>query len=80
VVAARSGACPEIVTDEAIGRLFEPDEPEDLARAMDEALELGAEPQTAQRCREHARQFDISHAVDAFERLYETATGNGRAP
>jgi glycosyltransferase involved in cell wall biosynthesis len=80
VIAARSGACPEIVTDEAIGRLFEPDDASDLARAMDEALELGSEPQTGQRCREHARRFDISRAVESFERLYEAATGNGRAP
>ena len=78
VVAARSGACPEIVTDDAIGRLFEPDDPADLARAMEEALDLGADAKTAERCREHARQFDISRAVDSFERLYVEATRNGR--
>ncbi len=39
VVAARSGAGPEIVTDE-VGRLFEPDSRDALVTALDEALEL----------------------------------------
>ena len=37
VVAARSGACPEIVDDPRVGRLFEPGDAEDLEQLMGEA-------------------------------------------
>ncbi len=73
VVAARSGACPEIVTDEAIGRLFEPDDADDLARAMAEAIDLRDADGTREACRARARDFDISKALDAFEAIYSQA-------
>lgn len=73
VVAARSGACPEIVDDPAIGRLFEPDDPAELTRAMLEAVELGSEDGTADRCRQAAARYDIDRALDAFEGLYSKA-------
>ena len=73
VVAARSGACPEIVTDDAIGRLFEPDDPDDLARSMSEAIALGKDEGTRSACRARARSFDISRALDSFEAIYAEA-------
>ena len=72
VVAARSGAGPEIVKGEGFGRLFEPDDPDDLARAMNEALELGAGNGTAAACRARAADFDWSRLGARYEELYES--------
>ena len=89
VVAASSGACPEIVTDDLIGRLFEPDEPEDLVRAMEEAIALQRAARHGEACRARAREFDISRALDTFEGIYAgtlepwlrpSAGQRGRAP
>ncbi len=70
VVAARSGACPEIVDDERVGRLFEPGDPADLARALAEAIELASDPATAEACREHARRWDWARVVERYEAFY----------
>ena len=72
VVAARSGAGPEIVSDEAIGQLFEPDDPDDLAAALERGLELGAAAETAEACRAHAQRWDWTSIGPRWERL---ATG-----
>lgn len=71
-VAARSGGCPEVLTPET-GRLFEPDDEVDLARAMEEAIELSARPEAPEACRDRARLFDWSAVVLHYERLYELA-------
>ena len=75
VVAARSGGCVEIVTDEGVGRLFERGDADDLARAIGEALELAAIPATADRCREHAAAWDWARVVERYEAVYEEALG-----
>jgi glycosyltransferase involved in cell wall biosynthesis len=72
VVAARSGAASEIVDDQDVGRLFEPDDPHDLARAMREALELGSRAETAEACRRRAADYDWSRAIEPHEALYES--------
>jgi glycogen(starch) synthase len=72
VVADRSGAGPEIVTDDRIGRLFDSDDAADLARAMQEALELGSRPETAERCRARAADYDWSGIVAGYEAVYES--------
>jgi phosphatidylinositol alpha-mannosyltransferase len=77
-VAARSGACPEVLDDDRIGRLFEPDDEEDLARALDEALDLAADPATAARCREHAARWDWDRILPRYEELYEAAVSSAR--
>ena len=71
VVAARSGGAPEIVSDDAVGRLFEPDDPEDMARAMGDALDLGARSETAAVCRARAADYDWADLVTRYEELYE---------
>jgi glycosyltransferase involved in cell wall biosynthesis len=73
VVAARSGGCVEIVTDERVGRLFEPGDPVDLARAIDQVLALAADPATAENCRLHAADWDWSRVVERYEAVYEAA-------
>lgn len=69
VVAARSGACPEILTAPEHGRLFEPDDPDDLARALGEALELPRDGEAARRAR--AAEFDWSVVTNRYEAVYE---------
>lgn len=73
VVAARSGGCVEIVTDERVGRLFEPGDPDDLRRAIGEALELAGDPATVAACREHAAAWEWSRVVDRYEAVYAAA-------
>jgi glycosyltransferase involved in cell wall biosynthesis len=72
VVAARSGAGREIVTDERIGRLFDTDDEADLARAIDEAIELAADAETPARCRERAADYDWGRIIGGYEALYES--------
>ncbi len=79
VVAARAGGCVEIVTDDGLGRLFEPGDAGDLARAIGEALELSADPETAARCREHASAWDWSRVAERYERAYELVLSARRA-
>jgi phosphatidylinositol alpha-mannosyltransferase len=74
VVAARSGAAPDVAGGDGTGRLFEPDDEEDLARAMREALDLSTTPDSAERCREQARRYDWGRVVESYERAYAGAT------
>lgn len=73
VAAARSGACPELLTDDSCGRLFEPDDPDELAEALDQTLELGRSSSTSSACRELAAEFDWERVVRRYEELYEAA-------
>jgi glycogen synthase len=61
------------VTSDAVGRLFEPDDPEDLARAMGEALELSDTDGTAAACRKRARAYSWSESAARYEELYAAA-------
>jgi phosphatidyl-myo-inositol alpha-mannosyltransferase len=70
VVAARSGAGPEIVTDE-VGRLFEPDDRDSLVQALEEGLELTA--RAAEACRDRARQWDWTVVGPRYEELERRA-------
>jgi len=73
VVAARSGASPEIV-DAGVGGLFEPDDHTDLARALEETIERGIEPQT---CRAHALRWDWAEIGPRYAALIERAAEAG---
>lgn len=70
VVGTAHGAIPEVVDSDAIGRTFERDEPESLAAALLEALELGDDPATAAACRDRASAFSVQRCTDAYEQLY----------
>jgi phosphatidylinositol alpha-mannosyltransferase len=75
VLAARSGACPELVTDDATGRLFEPDDAEALGAGLEQVLELGADAATVDRCRAAAEPWDWGRVVERYEAVYRSAVG-----
>jgi glycosyltransferase involved in cell wall biosynthesis len=75
VVAARSGACPDLITDDAIGRLYEPDDAESLAAAIEAALDLAGDPATAGRCRAAAEPWDWQRVIERYESVYRAAAG-----
>lgn len=70
VVAARSGACPEIVDDGVSGVLFEPDDPASLADALKRGLAL-AETGVRDACLSSAAQWDWSTVADRYEEVYQ---------
>lgn len=76
IVADRSGAGPEILDSAQIGRLFDRDDPDDLARAMAETLELAGRPGTVEACRLRAAAFTWERTADAYEQLYRSALGS----
>jgi phosphatidyl-myo-inositol alpha-mannosyltransferase len=73
VVAARSGASPEIVRDGSVGRLFTPDDENDLIRAIDETLDLASGAGTRDACRIEAERHDWSNVVAEYETAYRAA-------
>lgn len=80
VVAARSGACPEIVRDERCGCLFEPDDAGSLVDALEQGLELARGAAVAASCRAAAEPWSWALMVERYERVYERVlTQAGRA-
>lgn len=71
-VGTREGGIPEILDDEATGRLFAPGDEAGLARALLEALELAGDPATAAACRAHAARFDQQRCVGQHLALYRS--------
>lgn len=71
VVAARSGAVPEVVDGDSIGRLFTEPDPDELARALDDALDLSQDPATSTACRARAEDFSTQRMGDEYAALYE---------
>lgn len=69
-VGTRDGGIPEIIDRDEVGRLFAPDDEDDLARALLEALELAEDPATARACRASAERFSSTRFVRAHEELY----------
>ena len=70
VGAAREGI-PEVVgDDESVGRLFAGDEPEPLARALLETIDLARDPATAAACRARAELFSAERCAQTHEALY----------
>jgi phosphatidylinositol alpha-mannosyltransferase len=88
-VGTRDGALPELICDEGVGRLFDPGPStgaaptnvEGLVRAMDEALTLSRDPDTALRCRARADEFSWVRQGPRYEELFQrlcvTARGSG---
>jgi len=88
VIGARDGALPELIANNAIGRLFDPGdiagaEPTNVAgltEALLEGLDLGRRPETAQRCRSYAEQFSWEAIGPSYERLFEELARGRRVP
>jgi glycosyltransferase involved in cell wall biosynthesis len=74
VVGTHDGAIPEIVDREEVGRLFRRDDPEDLARALLETLELADDPGTATAARARAEEFSVDRCTGAYEQLLRELT------
>jgi glycosyltransferase involved in cell wall biosynthesis len=74
-VGSALGSIPEVVDRDAIGRLFEGDTPEPLARALLEGLELATDPATAAACRARAEDFPASRTAAAYAELYRELIG-----
>lgn len=70
VVGTDAGAFGEIVDSPAVGRLFDGGE-EELAAALLEALDLSADPRTAERCRARAGRFSVERSAGDMQALYE---------
>lgn len=77
VVGARSGAVPEVVDREQIGRLFERDDERGLAHALLEAFELAQDGSTAAACRARAEEFSSARATEQYVSLYRELTAQG---
>ena len=73
VVAARSGAGPEVLRGDTPAVLFEPDDEHALERALDEGLALAHRPGVREACRAAARAWDWSAVLPLYEALYEEA-------
>ena len=63
-------ALPELIDDEALGRRFEGEEPQKLATALREALDLSNDAGTAAACRAKAQRYSWRRTADAYEALY----------
>lgn len=74
VVGAARGAAPELIDRDSIGRLFQDGEYE-LAKALDEALELAEAQGTAAECRKRAEDFPLERCVSSYEALYRELLG-----
>jgi glycosyltransferase involved in cell wall biosynthesis len=70
IVAASSGAIPEIVDQAEVGVLFEGEDEREIAQALLEGLELASDPSAAVHCRRRATDFAIERSADAHEALY----------
>ena len=77
-VGTRDGGIPEVLDRPEIGRLFEGEEPEALAAAMLEALEIGEDPRTAGVCRARAEELSVDRCVESYVALYRELGGLSR--
>jgi glycosyltransferase involved in cell wall biosynthesis len=70
VVGFDEAAIPEVIDRPEIGRLFDQLEPEPLARALLEALELAEAPGTGPACRARAEEFSTQRCAAEYRALY----------
>jgi phosphatidylinositol alpha-mannosyltransferase len=76
-IALRSGACPEVITNDEIGTLLEPDDVPALADAMVAALDAPPSARVKAACRARARDYDWSTIVKRYEALQAHAVTGG---
>lgn len=69
-VGANLDGIPEVVDSPDVGRLFDGDAPEAVARAILEGFELAESPATAEACRARALRLSREACTDAYEQLY----------
>jgi glycosyltransferase involved in cell wall biosynthesis len=70
VVGANREGIPEVLGDDPlVGRLFDGDEPRDIAKALLEAIELARDPATARACRARAERFSAARCTAAYRAL-----------
>jgi glycosyltransferase involved in cell wall biosynthesis len=70
VVGFAEAAIPEVIDRPDIGRVFDRLEPESLAQALLEALELAQAPGTVKACRARAEDFSTARFVAEYRALY----------
>jgi phosphatidylinositol alpha-mannosyltransferase len=79
VVGTNSGAVPEVINNPRLGTLFDIDitnehaSVQNLYHALRSVLELDGRPDTAEHCRQHARQYDWKRVVKQIIPVYERA-------
>lgn len=71
VAAAAAGSLPEVVGD--AGVLFDPEDPDDVARGVEEALDTA--PDLQRRGLDRVSQFTWSACADVHERIYRSLSG-----
>ncbi len=71
VVASRIGGLPEIITDGVAGLLVEPNDPEQLARALIRILtDASLAAELASRCVGESERFSMRHHVRRMEEIF----------
>ena len=61
---------PEVVDSPEVGRLFDGEDPDAVARAIVETFELAEDPATADACRRRALRLSRESRAEAYEQLY----------
>lgn len=70
VVGSNLDGIPELVDRESIGRVFDGDGPEPLARALLETIDLARDPATRAACRARAEDFSLDRLTERYLELY----------
>ncbi|MHB8670311.1 MAG: glycosyltransferase family 4 protein [Acidimicrobiales bacterium] len=79
VVCFDDGGMPAIVDRPEVGRVARTDDAASLARAIEEAAALAADPSTPGRCAAHSRRWDWRAAIGPHhEALYREVAAGGR--
>ena len=69
-VGAAAGGIPEVIESDAVGRTFEGDDEQAVARALLEAFELARDPATPEACRARALKLSRERIAEQYEALY----------
>lgn len=75
-VALAEGGPVEILDDPLTGRTATTGDPAALARALDEAVDLAADPATPARCAAHAERWSWARVGPAHVQLYESVAAD----
>ena len=69
-VGSNRDGIPEVIESPEVGRLFDGEDEQNLARAIIEAFELAEDPATADACRARAMRLSTTACSAAYEELY----------